>query len=247
MSYIGIQPFDGWYECTVEDFCERVLPHFGLTVCSEDVQFSGFWNQGDGASFTGLFYLRDVNPSELKSACPTEDELHNLAEELAELATAHSEIQGSISRMSSLYSHSNTMVVGGWGSNNGYCNEDTEAFVAADAETSLIRIFRQLADWLYSRLEEEYNFQLADTTASYWADAIEERKSLQVELEQLQVDVAANPPQSPVQARALSMQISNLRDATESLTTTIDQLSNQFHYWQDGKSLTVEQFHEEHF
>lgn len=250
MKYIEIQPFDGWYESTIEDFCDNVLPHFGLTVNPKDVAFSGFWSQGDGASFTGNFYLSDVVPADLKASVPTEVELHQLVEELAELAEAHPEIQGSISRMSSLYSHSNTMIIGEYSSNNSCCDEHTEAFEAfeaADAESSLIDIFRQLADWLYSRLESEYNFQLADAMARQWADAVEERKSLQLELEQLKVDVAANPPSTLVQANALTSQIEALEVEVESLTSTIDQLADQFHYWHEGKPMTVEQFHEEHF
>lgn len=247
MSYIDIQPIDGWYDFVVEDFCDNVAPHFGLGVSHKDVSFSGFWSQGDGASFEGNFYLSDVNLNELKQSLPTKVELHEIAEELAELANEHPEIKGTVTRLPSLYSHSNTMVIGDWSSNEGYDDEHTEAFAAADAEASLLRIFRQLADWLYSRLESEYDFLLADATAVRWADAVEERKSLQGELEQLQVDVAANPPKTLIQSNALTSQAENLEDAIESLTSTIDQLADQFHYWQGDKPMTVEKFHEAHF
>ena len=247
MSYIEISPYDGWYEFSIEDFCERICPHFGLSVCPEDVSFSGFWSQGDGASFTGLFYLSDVSLANLKADVPTEEELHQLAEELAELAEAHPEIQGKVSRMSSRYSHSNTMILGEWSSNNGYCNEETENFASADAETALLRIFRQLADWLYRRLEEEYNYQLASDTAQAWSEAIEEKKALQAELGQLLADVATNPPKTVVQAKACTTVRCNLTSAIAELGDNIDQLADQFHYWSDGKSIPIEDFYENHF
>ena len=243
MNYIDIQPHDGWYEHTIEDFCDNICPHFGLDVSYKDVAFEGFWSQGDGASFEGLFYLSDVNASDLKAACPTEVELHDLVGQLQVLAELHPNIEGRISRLSSRYSHSNTMIIGDYSSNNGYCNEESEAFAAV--EDAVLRIFRELADWLYERLESAYDFYLADATASKWAEAIEERTALQDELSQLQADVVTNPPQSPIQAKTLTAAISALEVELESITSTIDQLSDQFHYWPKGDGpFTIEQFYE---
>ena len=240
MSYIDIEPHHGWYEDTIVDFCENILPHFGLTVSYKDVEFTGFWSQGDGASFAGSFRLSDVNPSELKSACPTEVELHELAAELQVLADAHPNIEGHISRMPSMYSHSNTMSTGYWSSEND--DEETDAF--APYEDTVIRIFRELANWLYSRLNSEYDFYLADATASKWAEAIEERTALQADLDQLQADVAANPPQSKIQFDALLTAIAALVVEIDSLTSKIGQLSGQFHYWPKDGPFTIEQFYE---
>ena len=247
MNYIYIQPHDGWYDSTIEDFCDNVLPHFGLDVSYKDVQFSGFWSQGDGASFTGNFYLSDVTPTELKTSLPTEVALHELAAELQVLAEAHPNIHGRVSRMSSRYSHSNTMIIGDYMGDNGYCNEDAENFAAADAETTLLSIFRQLADWLYKRLNSEYDFQLADETARQWAEAIEERTAAQADLTQLQVDIALNPPQSKIQTAALTSAIAALEVEIEILTSKIDQLADQFHYWPKDGPLTIEQFYENNF
>lgn len=245
MNHIDVQPFDGWYESTIEDFCDNVAPHFGLTVNPSDVSSSGFWCQGDGASFEGLFYLLDVSPATLKESMPTEVELHNLIDELAELANEHPEIQGKVTRLSSRYSHSNTMVIGDWSSNQGYDDADTEAFASAGAETTLMRIFRELADWLYSCLNSEYDYQLADATASQWAVAIEERKLAQDELDQLKADVAANPPQSQIQSRALNTTIAALEVEIESLESKIEQLASQFSYWpKGGNPYNIEQFYE---
>lgn len=244
MKYIDIQPHDGWYDHTIEDFCDNVLPHFGLDVSYKDVAFSGFCSQGDGASFTGRFYLSDVCLADLEAACPTEVALHKLAAELQVLAEAHPEIQGEVTRYPSLYSHSNTMSTGYWSSNGGYFNEEVEAFAAADAETTLLGLFRQLADWLYSRLNENYDFYLADATAQVWAESIEERNAVQADLTQLQVDIAIDPPQSKIQTAALTAAISALEDEIETLSSKIDQLSDQFHYWPKDGPFTIEQFYE---
>ena len=247
MKYIDIQPHDYWYDPTIEDFCDNVLPHFGLDVSYKDVAFSGFCSQGDGASFTGRFYLSDVCLADLEAACPTEVALHKLAAELQVLAEAHPEIQGEVTRYPSLYSHSNTMSTGYWSSNGGYFNEEVEAFAAAEAETTLLGLFRQLADWLYSRLNENYDFYLADATASQWAEATEECTSLQDELKQLQADVSENPPQSLIQSNALTVAIAALEDEIETLSSKIDQLSDQFHYWpkEDGP-IGIEEFYEKY-
>lgn len=40
-----------WWDSTYEDFCNVALS-FGIHVKCDDIAFSGFWSQGDGASFT---------------------------------------------------------------------------------------------------------------------------------------------------------------------------------------------------
>ena len=247
MKHIDVHLYDQWYEYTLEDFCDNVAPHFGLDINLKNIQFSGFWSQGDGASFTGSFSLSSVDPEGLKAACPTEVELHQLIDRLHVFAEDHPSIEGKITRLSSSYSHSNTMIIGEYSSDMGYCNEEAENFAAADAETTLLSIFRQLADWLYKRLNSEYDFQLADETARQWAEAIEERTAAQADLTQLQVDIALNPPQSKIQTAALTSAIAALEVEIEILTSKIDQLADQFHYWPKDGPLTIEQFYENNF
>lgn len=244
MTYIEIEPHDGWYESTIEDFCDNICPHLGLDVSYRDVEFSGFWSQGDGASFTGCFKLSDVSLDDLKASVPTEVDLHEIAYGLQALVEAHPNIEGRISRLSTRYSHSNTMIMGDYSSENSYCDEETLVFESAEAETTLMNIFRELADWLYSQLNTAYDFHKADTTARSWADAISERKSLQWELGLLQADIAANPPQTLIQSNALTAAIASLEVEIEILTSKIDQLSDQFHYWPKDGPLTIEQYYE---
>lgn len=55
--------YDGWYDGTIENFCERV-EKIGFDVTTDEIQFSGFYSQGDGASFEGsidiLKYLKST-------------------------------------------------------------------------------------------------------------------------------------------------------------------------------------------
>lgn len=48
--YWNVDHGSDWYECTFEDFIE-VASAFGIEVTKEDISFSGFSSQGDGASF----------------------------------------------------------------------------------------------------------------------------------------------------------------------------------------------------
>ena len=43
--------WDEWYQCTTEHWENELLPKLGFTNCK--ISFSGFWSQGDGASFVG--------------------------------------------------------------------------------------------------------------------------------------------------------------------------------------------------
>lgn len=44
----------------IEDFCE-IASKIGFSIDSDDVHWSGFWSQGDGASFTGYFVLAECS------------------------------------------------------------------------------------------------------------------------------------------------------------------------------------------
>lgn len=41
-----------WSEFVIDDFC-RKCAEYGIDVDGKDVSFTGFWSQGDGASFVG--------------------------------------------------------------------------------------------------------------------------------------------------------------------------------------------------
>jgi hypothetical protein len=102
-----INVFDDWYDYAIEGFKEDLA---GDGVDVDDVQFTGFYSQGDGASFTGE--VKDMKNFLVKSLGMTQfsdEELADLPESIKE------KVQGfidtltiSFNRKSSRYVHENT-------------------------------------------------------------------------------------------------------------------------------------------
>ena len=243
MSYIEIDLHYDWWEPVYEDFLQ-ILDAAGVSAESNDIHFSGFWSQGDGASFTGNFYLRDVDGDKLRELLP---EYHHyyVANPLEELAKEHAKILGKIGRNGLRYSHSNTMVIADYSSDESYCDEHTDKFEGD--EDRLLQIFRNLADYLYSQLRTEYEFHLAYQTCAMWDGYTVEVYALKQELQQLRESIIDSLPSAEVQVKALGDRMDHLEDEIELLESKIDQLEDQFHYWKDGKSMTIQEFRNENF
>jgi len=119
--------YDGWEDSTIEGFKED-MSEYGISDI--EVQYSGFWSQGDGASFTGEIsntkeFLTKVLGMESNEFVDMEDgkyksgddELDSLIGDLAELGLdSRDKIKPddfyiSIERISSRYSHENTVKI----------------------------------------------------------------------------------------------------------------------------------------
>ena len=243
MSYIEIDLAYEWWDSVYEDFLQ-ILDAAGVSATADDISFSGFHSQGDGARFLGNFYLNEVDHEKLRELLP--EKYKYLADDLQELAEKHPEIQGRITRCGlGYYCHSNTMHIGEYSSEYSYCDELTEAF--EDDEDALEAIFRKFADMLYSQLESEYEYQLADQTFVRWVDAKSDLAHVEAELQELRESLLESLPSIDVRVKALGDQLDHLESEIEQLEAKIDQLANQFWYWKDGKSYTIEEFYNEYF
>jgi len=121
-----------WYEAVYED-AKRLLGLIGFTDVK--IQFSGFWSQGDGASFTGVFKV-PKNKQDLKDRVKAFKD-HESCYDFADMAFTQDEIDAEtllIERISSRYSHSNT--------------------VASD-NSDLTHFVRDFSNWIYRSLENE--------------------------------------------------------------------------------------------
>ena len=232
------EPSDYWSDGVIFD-AKEMAALMGIAI--DKIYFTGFWSQGDGACFTGNFYLSGVASAELKASAPTEVELHQLVDELAELARAYPNIQGAIDHIPSHYYHSNTMSTGYWSSDDGCYNKETEAFAAADAETTLIKVFRRLADWIYEKLEQAYDFAKADSHVRGYVECYEQIVNTQAAAQLLSSQLAEHSL-PPFATDAVLQRIAELDSQVTELEVEMEWLADTFHYFEDIKPLTIQKY-----
>ena len=166
---------ESWYEHIYEDF-EEVCECLGVELDTHtvrlmgggtrqkpDISWSGFWSQGDGACFNGV-YRTYINASEaIRKYAPQDTELHGIADRLVELSAAYPEGVFVRVKSSGRYSHANTMHVDRAEANEVY-NEETEEWCEPELtdEDEFLGCLRDLADWLYSSLNKTYEWLESD-------------------------------------------------------------------------------------
>jgi hypothetical protein len=169
---------DGWSDYMTEDFHET-LKALGFDVDRVyGVQWSGFWSQGDGASFSGTWRASDCDPVALLEDRPAtvlpaflnapgaqpepskeNVELHRIAGELLECKKAgmsHACIDAS--RRGFYMSLNGT----GWDDQPDTATADEWADHCTVTEARFIEASRDLARAFYKALEAEYDYQNSD-------------------------------------------------------------------------------------
>lgn len=140
-NYRDINVDHDWYEYTIEDMT-KILELLGFNDVK--IEFSGFWSQGDGASFTAEFVpakagelkRRLKRTQEYAKGVPTFDYIHmNFSPEELEYGSV------SVYKISHHYSHSNTITSD---------NDDLKEFA------------RAFSNYIYRQLEKEYEYYTSD-------------------------------------------------------------------------------------
>ncbi|OLP58938.1 antitoxin of toxin-antitoxin stability system [Xaviernesmea oryzae] len=157
-----------WYEFVYSDF-ETICTILGITLCAVPIRlfgggtrtkpgiwFSGFWSQGDGACFEGSYAYAKRAASAIRAHAPRDTELHAIADALQAVQRRNFyQLRAGI-RHQDRYYHEYTMAIAvERDSPNGQA-------MTADAEDIVIEALRDLARWLYRRLEDEYEYQTSD-------------------------------------------------------------------------------------
>ena len=150
-----------WHECTIED-AKEVGKVLGFDI--EDIYFSGFSSQGDGASWAGGYEYAKGAPDKVASYTGNDAELIRIAHGLQDIQRRNFyQLTASIST-SGRYSHSHTM--------RADVEDRTDPYRdVSDAEKDLLELFRDFADWIYKNLREEYDFMTSDPVIEEAFDA----------------------------------------------------------------------------
>lgn len=141
-----------WHSCDViEDFIES-LAFLGFSVERKDVSYSGFWNQGDGASFTGGWSPNSRKPLPTDEAWRIEQLGAKEVEYFQGIALTEEQEDASvgIKRTGSRYSHENSV---SFYFHDGFPEDQEDEFESRA---------RALMQQLYSLLEKEYDYQTSE-------------------------------------------------------------------------------------
>ena len=128
---------------------------FGLEI--DRIFFSGFWSQGDGARFTGTYRYKKGALKAVKAYAPLDTELHGIVERLQAAQSRRFYGLVATTETSGRYEHSGCMSV-----DVDVYDPDRFGVVDDQSEQDIKDNLRWFADWIYSRLEEDYRYRTGD-------------------------------------------------------------------------------------
>lgn len=144
-----------WWDCTLDDYKE-ILEKIGFS--NVEICFSGFWSQGDGASFTGAYSYEKGALSKVKREYPTFTALHEFAEQLQLLNRQYFySLSFELQRICHRYSHENTVNIS-WSE----CDTNADVWPSDDTDNALIECCRGFMREIYNSLENEYEYLTSD-------------------------------------------------------------------------------------
>lgn len=157
-----------WYDAVYEDF-QRIAEILGIHLKTRTTRlvggrtrqdpciwFSGFWSQGDGAAWEGVYSYRKSAAAKLRAYAPKDKTLHRIAETLqAAQRQNFYQLSAEVTHRGNYY-HAFTMAVS--------VRRDSAAAaeIIGDAESIVTDALRDLANLLYRQLEQEYEYLTSD-------------------------------------------------------------------------------------
>lgn len=157
-----------WYDAVYEDF-QRIAEILGIRFKTRTVRlmgggtrqepriaFTGFWSQGDGASFEGYYSYRKNASTEIRSYAPQDVTLHGIADALQAIQRRNFYQLRAEASHRGHYCHEYCMSIS--------VERDSPTWqdMTADAKEVVIESLRDLACWLYRQLEREYEYLSSD-------------------------------------------------------------------------------------
>ena len=140
-----------WYDCLFDDV-KHVAGLMGIDI--DNIYFSGFWSQGDGAMFTGSYSYRKGSVKAVKDYAPEDSDILSIARNLANIQKKYFYRLSASCKHRGHYYHENCMSVDVY--------DDGRYNATREAEDSIAEGLRDFARWIYRRLETEYECLTSD-------------------------------------------------------------------------------------
>jgi hypothetical protein len=153
-------PDHEWWDCLYED-AEQCGKLIGIEI--DDIGFSGFSSQGDGAHFEGRYAYKLGSCGHIRAHAPQDAELHRIADGLRELQSKHFYRLSATVKHSGYYQHQYCTDIDVMDDNT--MNGDAER----DVEEAIKELLRDFMRWIYRQLEQEYDYL---TSAEHVDDTI---------------------------------------------------------------------------
>lgn len=135
------------------DDAKTIAALFGMDI--EKVYYSGFWSQGDGASFFGDYRYKAGALAAVKAYAPEDKELHGIVKRLQDVQRKRFYgISCRILQRGNYHVHEYTMLV-----DEIFINGNRVYFDTGDIENEVIDCLRDYARWIYKNLKSDYEFQ----------------------------------------------------------------------------------------
>jgi len=148
-AYRDMNLYHGWHELILDD-AKKVASMLGIFI--NDINFSGFYSAGDGASFSGSYRYEKGGLKKVKEHAPLDTALHDVARALQQIqAVNFYQVQGDITK-TGRYEHSGTMQLNAYRDDGKDFNDDDD----------LLEVMRTFADWIFSQLKKEYDWIMSD-------------------------------------------------------------------------------------
>ena len=141
-----------WYDGVYED-AKTVAALFGLEI--DEIYFSGFYSQGDGACFKGYYSYKKGSVKAVEEYAPHDMKLQGIVQGLQDIQRRFFYGLFAGTKHRGHYYHSSCMYVDVWHDHYSY-------YVYEDADYEVTDLLRQFADWIYSKLKDEYKYLMSD-------------------------------------------------------------------------------------
>lgn len=150
-----------WFEYVYED-ADNIAKILGIELDRKrgntpDIMFSGFYSQGDGACFEASYSYAKGAVKAVKDYAPNDTELQRIAKLLQDTQRRNFYRLTATTKQRGHYYHSGCMSVSVEDSENQYRD-------IGDSEDDITQAMRDFADWIYKRLENEYEHLNSDET-----------------------------------------------------------------------------------
>ena len=152
-----------WWDFSYEDFA-RVAEILGIDLSQKpiplmngkhryepEIYFTGFYSQGSGSSFVGTYSYAKGAVAKIKAYAPQDEELHRIAQALQDIQRKH--FYRLTADITSVRDHYIRVEV----NDSENCYRDI-----GDAENDVRGLMNDFNNWMFKRLEDEYEYLTSD-------------------------------------------------------------------------------------